>query len=96
MMIPAGSCPSQIVVLIFGCAEVLMGFQLANGGSKSSVEIYIPYWQGALVQNIWVVNMQVLIVNRQKWCNFTDYRVLCPHSEELLCLFKVADLQYES
>lgn len=36
-----------IVILMFGCAEVLMGFQLA-GETETSLEIYIPFWQGAL------------------------------------------------
>ncbi|CAL8355112.1 unnamed protein product [Merluccius merluccius] len=31
-----------IVILIFGCTEILMGFQLSN------VAFYIPFWQGAL------------------------------------------------
>ncbi|XP_030594569.1 membrane-spanning 4-domains subfamily A member 4D-like isoform X2 [Archocentrus centrarchus] len=37
-----------IVVLIFGCAELLMGFQLAGQNTASSNGIYIPFWQGAL------------------------------------------------
>lgn len=36
------------VVLIFGCAELLMGFQLAGQNMASSNGIYIPFWQGAL------------------------------------------------
>lgn len=45
------SSPSQIVILIFGCAELLMGFQLAGQTKESSNEICIPFWQGALVHN---------------------------------------------
>uniref|UniRef100_A0A3B5AD47 MARVEL domain-containing protein n=1 Tax=Stegastes partitus TaxID=144197 RepID=A0A3B5AD47_9TELE len=37
-----------IVVLIFGCAELLMGFQLASETLVTSYGIYVPYWQGAL------------------------------------------------
>uniref|UniRef100_A0A665TRY3 Uncharacterized protein n=1 Tax=Echeneis naucrates TaxID=173247 RepID=A0A665TRY3_ECHNA len=37
-----------IVILIFGCAELLMGFELANESVRTSCEIYIPFWQGAL------------------------------------------------
>lgn len=38
-----------IVIMIFGCAEVLMGFQLAQVSDRmSSHGIYIPFWQGAL------------------------------------------------
>uniref|UniRef100_UPI003AADA105 uncharacterized protein n=1 Tax=Centroberyx gerrardi TaxID=166262 RepID=UPI003AADA105 len=37
-----------VVVLIFGCAELLMGFQLARERRENSSRIYIPFWQGAL------------------------------------------------
>ncbi|XP_071373471.1 membrane-spanning 4-domains subfamily A member 4D-like [Centroberyx affinis] len=37
-----------VVVLIFGCAELLMGFQLARDRHENSTLIYIPFWQGAL------------------------------------------------
>lgn len=38
-----------IVVLIFGCAELLMGFQLAGDPVKTtSCYLYIPFWQGIL------------------------------------------------
>lgn len=37
-----------IVVLIFGCAEFLMGFQLATESKLTSCQIYIPFWQGFL------------------------------------------------
>ncbi|XP_030001907.1 uncharacterized protein LOC115427471 [Sphaeramia orbicularis] len=39
-----------IVVLIFGCAEILMGFQLhmASERTRTSLQIYIPFWQGVL------------------------------------------------
>ncbi|XP_029965646.1 uncharacterized protein LOC115401536 [Salarias fasciatus] len=38
-----------IVILIFGCAELLMGFQLAYAGrSMSSNAIYGPFWEGTL------------------------------------------------
>ncbi|XP_070769658.1 membrane-spanning 4-domains subfamily A member 4A-like [Enoplosus armatus] len=37
-----------IVIAIFGCAELLMGFQLASEDAHSSGQIYIPFWQGAL------------------------------------------------
>ncbi|XP_071313629.1 membrane-spanning 4-domains subfamily A member 15-like [Trachinotus anak] len=37
-----------IVILIFGCAELLMGFQLASENVSTSYGIYIPFWQGAL------------------------------------------------
>lgn len=46
------SSPSQIVIVIFGCAELLMGFQLASESVVTSYKIYIPFWQGVLVQNI--------------------------------------------
>ncbi|XP_078025433.1 uncharacterized protein LOC117260554 isoform X2 [Epinephelus lanceolatus] len=38
-----------IVMLVFGCAELLMGFPLAKQGARTSWTIYIPLWQGALV-----------------------------------------------
>ncbi|XP_049898143.1 uncharacterized protein LOC126388858 [Epinephelus moara] len=37
-----------IVMLVFGCAELLMGFPLAKQGVRTSWTIYIPLWQGAL------------------------------------------------
>lgn len=38
-----------IVILIFGCAELLMGFQLAGDPVKiTSCYLYIPFWQGIL------------------------------------------------
>lgn len=37
-----------IVILICGCAELLMGFQLASESVQTSCEIYIPFWQGFL------------------------------------------------
>ncbi|CAJ1058542.1 membrane-spanning 4-domains subfamily A member 4D-like [Xyrichtys novacula] len=37
-----------IAIVIFGCAEFLMGFPLVNEIEKSSLRIYIPFWQGAL------------------------------------------------
>uniref|UniRef100_A0A7N9ASF9 Uncharacterized protein n=1 Tax=Mastacembelus armatus TaxID=205130 RepID=A0A7N9ASF9_9TELE len=37
-----------VVILIFGCAELLMGFQLAGETAYTSNHIYIPFWQGTL------------------------------------------------
>ncbi|XP_034037460.1 uncharacterized protein LOC117520256 [Thalassophryne amazonica] len=37
-----------IVILIFGCAELLMGFKLASETLQNSCTIFIPFWQGAL------------------------------------------------
>ncbi|XP_061582261.1 membrane-spanning 4-domains subfamily A member 4D-like [Cololabis saira] len=37
-----------IVILMFGCAELLMGFQLSADNVYTSNRIYIPFWQGAL------------------------------------------------
>uniref|UniRef100_A0A3P8TGP2 Uncharacterized protein n=1 Tax=Amphiprion percula TaxID=161767 RepID=A0A3P8TGP2_AMPPE len=37
-----------IVILMFGCAELLMGFQLSGETMRTSYGIYIPFWQGAL------------------------------------------------
>ncbi|XP_073343198.1 uncharacterized protein [Pagrus major] len=37
-----------IVIVIFGCAEVLMGFNLAGENVTTSARIYIPFWQGIL------------------------------------------------
>ncbi|XP_078116837.1 uncharacterized protein LOC144524445 [Sander vitreus] len=37
-----------IVILIFGCAELLMGFQLSKEIVQTSCAIYIPFWQGVL------------------------------------------------
>ncbi|KAM7389704.1 hypothetical protein PAMP_023667 [Pampus punctatissimus] len=37
-----------IVIVICGCAELLMGFQLANESVTTSIGIYVPFWQGAL------------------------------------------------
>lgn len=37
-----------IVIVIFGCAELLMGFQLAIETAPTSYEIYSPFWQGTL------------------------------------------------
>ena len=42
------SSPSQIVLVIVGCAELLMGFPLA-GEEFTSLNIYVPFWQGVLV-----------------------------------------------
>lgn len=52
VVIHPSSSPSQIVMLVFGCAELLMGFPLAKQGVRTSWAIYIPLWQGALVRNI--------------------------------------------
>ncbi|MED6247842.1 hypothetical protein ATANTOWER_019047 [Ataeniobius toweri] len=38
-----------IVILMFGCAEVLMGIVLASDSMNSSFKLYIPFWQGSLV-----------------------------------------------
>lgn len=35
---------------MFGCAELLMGFQLFGQELMTSTELYIPIWQGALVR----------------------------------------------
>lgn len=43
---------SQIVVVIFGCAEFLMGCQLSTEVVGTSFSIYIPLWQGLLVHNV--------------------------------------------
>ncbi|XP_030252224.1 membrane-spanning 4-domains subfamily A member 4D-like [Sparus aurata] len=37
-----------IALVIFGCAEILMGFHLAGENQPSSSHIYIPFWQGIL------------------------------------------------
>lgn len=38
-----------IVILIFGCAELLMGFLMAGDSVKiTSCYLYVPFWQGAL------------------------------------------------
>ncbi|XP_039975087.1 uncharacterized protein LOC120784967 [Xiphias gladius] len=37
-----------IVILIFGCTELMMGFQLASESLLNSSGIYIPFWQGFL------------------------------------------------
>lgn len=37
-----------IAVVIFGCAELLMGFNLRVEGTTTSCDIYVPFWQGAL------------------------------------------------
>ncbi|XP_038555213.1 membrane-spanning 4-domains subfamily A member 4D-like [Micropterus salmoides] len=37
-----------IVIVIFGCAEILMGFQLTSENVNTSCTIYVPFWQGAL------------------------------------------------
>ncbi|XP_026213619.1 uncharacterized protein LOC113160532 [Anabas testudineus] len=37
-----------IVIVVFGCAELLMGFHLAGESTKTSNGLYIPFWQGAL------------------------------------------------
>lgn len=42
--------PEQIVILILGCTELLMGFQQADGyRRRTSRFIYVPFWQGTLV-----------------------------------------------
>ncbi|XP_054453879.1 membrane-spanning 4-domains subfamily A member 4D-like isoform X2 [Anoplopoma fimbria] len=38
-----------IAILIFGCAEILMGFLLAKSSEYTSYVIYTPFWQGALL-----------------------------------------------
>lgn len=47
------SFPPQIVMVIFGCVEMLMGFQMAGEDMKTSYSIYIPFWLGALVCHTW-------------------------------------------
>ncbi|XP_072252535.1 uncharacterized protein [Leuresthes tenuis] len=37
-----------IVILMCGCAEVLMAFVLAGENTDTSYKIYVPFWQGAL------------------------------------------------
>ncbi|KAE8285990.1 hypothetical protein D5F01_LYC15670 [Larimichthys crocea] len=37
-----------IAIVIFGCAEFLMGFHLASENVMTSYKIYTPYWQGFL------------------------------------------------
>ncbi|XP_034453665.1 uncharacterized protein LOC117769131 isoform X1 [Hippoglossus hippoglossus] len=37
-----------IVILIFGCAEILMGFHLTSESVHTSGSFYIPFWQGIL------------------------------------------------
>ncbi|CAB1432766.1 unnamed protein product [Pleuronectes platessa] len=37
-----------IVILICGCAELLMGFHLVSESVQNSCAIYIPFWQGIL------------------------------------------------
>lgn len=46
------SSPFQIVFLILGCAEFLMGVQLASETATTSYVIYAPLWQGLLVSDI--------------------------------------------
>lgn len=33
-----------------------MGFQLTSENVNTSCTIYVPFWQGALVRNIWLVS----------------------------------------
>ncbi|XP_041847037.1 uncharacterized protein LOC121643608 [Melanotaenia boesemani] len=37
-----------IVVLMFGCAELMMGFLFAGDNTDTSYKIYVPFWLGAL------------------------------------------------
>ncbi|XP_015251877.1 PREDICTED: uncharacterized protein LOC107098620 isoform X2 [Cyprinodon variegatus] len=37
-----------IVVLMFGCAEVVMGFVMAGADLQTSFSLYIPFWQGTM------------------------------------------------
>nr|XP_057919459.1 membrane-spanning 4-domains subfamily A member 4D-like [Doryrhamphus excisus] len=37
-----------IVIVICGCAEVMMGFVLVSERRTNSTMLYIPFWQGAL------------------------------------------------
>ncbi|XP_074530487.1 uncharacterized protein LOC141793598 [Halichoeres trimaculatus] len=37
-----------IAIIIFGCAELLMGFPLTGQTLFTSSKIYIPFWQGVL------------------------------------------------
>ncbi|XP_068181002.1 membrane-spanning 4-domains subfamily A member 4D-like [Antennarius striatus] len=37
-----------IVILIFGCAELLMGIHLAGQNLQTSYELYTPFWEGLL------------------------------------------------
>lgn len=37
-----------IVILIFGCAELFMGFQMTADPEKTSNYLYVPFWQGVL------------------------------------------------
>ena len=67
------SSPSQIVLVIVGCSELLMGFNLATEDLPTSLNIYVPFWQGVLVQNIWLLIMKIVsyLIN----CVFPD--ILC-------------------
>lgn len=51
-LIHSFSSPFQIVILMFGCAELLMGFQFSGEEFKISAQLYIPFWQGALVLTV--------------------------------------------
>eukprot|EP00064_Thunnus_orientalis_P014288 superscaffoldBa00002464_g14330 len=62
-----------IVILICGCAELLMGFQLASESVQTSCEIYIPFWQGFLVTvclSMYVVSLLGIVVS-------IVYRIYC-------------------
>lgn len=39
----------QIAAMIFGCAELLMGFNLRQQDIPTSFQLYVPFWQGVLV-----------------------------------------------
>lgn len=39
----------QIVILMFGCAEIVMGCAMAGTTMETSFKMYTPFWQGTLV-----------------------------------------------
>lgn len=45
----------QIVILLLGCAEFLMGLLLL-GDHDTSVIAYVPFWQGVLVSHVLLLN----------------------------------------
>ncbi|PWA23607.1 hypothetical protein CCH79_00006072 [Gambusia affinis] len=83
-----------IVILMFGCAEVVMGCAMANNDMETSFRIYIPFWQGTLVTAslaMYVVSLLGIIVTIARRIGLISFyiwkfRYSHYHAIEFLCV----------
>ncbi|XP_044061323.1 uncharacterized protein LOC122880353 isoform X2 [Siniperca chuatsi] len=68
-----------IVILIFGCAELLMGFQLASESVHTACQI--PFWQGVLFLICGIVSIYTEVHPSKKMVTVclvsVGYRIYC-------------------